>query len=462
MPIERLVISGRKLDELLERGEGHFLDFKSIDVSPAKLTRSLSAFANADSGELYIGIENEVRDAQDRWRGFEREEHANGLIQTFEQFFPLGAHFRYEFIGCEGLPGLIVHCEIAKTPDIRSGSDRKVYLRRGAQSLPQITDEQLLRLKLNKGITSYEDGIVNIRADNITNSFEIIEFIIDNVPDSEPDRYLRKQQLLIDERPTVSAVLLYSDDPQAALPYTGLKIYQYKTAEEGTRDTLVEDPMTVEGSAYKLIQKAVEATIGKINAIPVLGSEGFEKVSYPREAIHEIITNAVLHRDYSINDEIHVRIFNNRIEVQSPGTLPGHVTVANILEERFSRNPRLVRLINKYRNPPNKDVGEGLNMAFEAMRKLKLKDPIIEQREGSVRATLKHESLATAEEVICTYLRNNEEINNSIARAITFIGSENAVKRIFQKMTQSGVIMRIPGRAQSKAGYRKGPNFPQG
>lgn len=191
-----------------------------------------------------------------------------------------------------------------------------------------------------------------------------------------------------------------------------------------------------------------------------MGAEGFEKVSYPREAIHEIITNAVLHRDYSINDEIHVRIFNNRIEVQSPGTLPGHVTVRNILDERFSRNPRLVRLINKYRNPPNKDVGEGLNTAFEAMRKLKLKDPIIEQSEGAVRATLKHERLASAEETICEYLRHHDEINNAAARAITFIGSENTVKRIFQKMTASGVIERIPGRAQAKTGYRKGPTFP--
>jgi ATP-dependent DNA helicase RecG len=137
-------------------------------------------------------------------------------------------------------------------------------------------------------------------------------------------------------------------------------------------------------------------------------------------------------------------------EVQSPGTLPGHVTIANILEERFSRNLRLVRLINKYRNPPNKDVGEGLNTAFEAMRQLKLKGPIIEQREGSVRATLRHERLATAEEIICDFLRRHDEINNSSARAITFIGSENSVKRIFQKMTSSGVIERIPNRAQSK------------
>jgi ATP-dependent DNA helicase RecG len=197
-----------------------------------------------------------------------------------------------------------------------------------------------------------------------------------------------------------------------------------------------------------------------LESMPVVGTEGFERVSYPRESIHEIITNAVLHRDYSLNDEIHVRVFNNRIEVQSPGTLPGHVTVNNILDERFSRNPRLVRLINKYKNPPNKDVGEGLNTAFEAMRKLKLKDPIIEQGDGSLKVTLKHERLAPAEEIISNFLRANDEINNSTARKITYIGSENAVKRIFQKMIESGIIERIPDRSLSKTGYRKGPNFP--
>ena len=119
-----------------------------------------------------------------------------------------------------------------------------------------------------------------------------------------------------------------------------------------------------------------------------------------------------------------------------------------------------MRLLNKYKNPPNKDVGEGLRTAFEAMRKLKLRDPIIEQIQGSLRTTLKHEKLASPEETICSYLRSNDEVNNSRAREITFIGSENAVKRVFQKMMDGGLLERIPGRSLAKTGYRKGPRFP--
>ncbi len=459
MAIEITTISDSQFADLLERGEGHFLDFKAKEVSPAKLTKALSAFANADGGELFIGVLNSGSPPK-RWSGFASAEAANSHIQTFEQFFPLGTHFKYQFLRSERYSGLLLHCEILKTPDIRPASDGIFYLRRGAQSLPQTAEEQISRLRFNKGITSYEDHIVKVDVEEVTNSKSILEFMLANIPTAEPLPWLKKQQLIVEEdRPTVAAVLLYSDEPQAALPKAGIKIYRYQTSGSGTRDTLVGNPLSIEGNLYALVAKAVQTTIDLVEKLSVVGTAGLEKISYPRESIHEVITNAVLHRDYSLNDDIHIRIYDNRIEVQSPGVLPAHVTVENILEERFARNQRTVRLINKYEDPPNKDVGEGLNTAFEAMRKLKFRDPIIEQLEGSVRVTLRHEKLASPEESICDYLKSNSEINNSKAREITFIGSENSVKRIFNKMLKSKIIERIPDRPQAKTGYRKGSNF---
>lgn len=113
-----------------------------------------------------------------------------------------------------------------------------------------------------------------------------------------------------------------------------------------------------------------------------------EKIQYPQEAPHEILTNAVLHRNYNVASDVQVRIFDNRVEIESPGKLPGHVTTNNIISTQFARNPRLVRLVNKFDNPPNKDVGEGLNTAFEAMNKLRLKKPVIEETDNSVVVTL--------------------------------------------------------------------------
>jgi ATP-dependent DNA helicase RecG len=173
------------------------------------------------------------------------------------------------------------------------------------------------------------------------------------------------------------------------------------------------------------------------------------------EAIHEIITNAVLHRDYSIADDIHIKIFDNRVEILSPGTLPGHITPENILNERFARNGVIVRLINKFPNPPNKDVGEGLNTAFEAMRKMKLKEPVILQEGGYVKVVLRHESLASPEEMILEYLETHDQIVNKQAREISFIGSENKMKTILQRMVKQGLIMLVPGTTRYNAAYRR-------
>jgi ATP-dependent DNA helicase RecG len=390
--------------KIVSRTEGQFCDFKSKDIQPAKITKALSAFANADGGELFVGIE-EVGSVF-KWDGFQKEEDANGLIQAVEQFFPLGTHFRASFLRCISELGLVLAIEVDKTPDVRPASDGTPYLRRGAQSIPQKTNDQLNRLKLNKGIISFEDHIVNSNSEFISDSDASREFTAEIIPSAKPEDWLKKQKLIIDGKPTVAGVVLFADEPQIELPKAAIKIYRYTTNDPvGSRETLAFDPISMEGNAYSMIYASVAKVREIIERIPVAESSGLSKLEYPTEAVHEIITNAAIHRDYSINDDIHVRIFDNRIEVQSPGVLAGHVTTINILDERFARNPKIVRLLNKFKNPPNKDVGEGLNTAFEAMRKLKLKDPIVEQKDNGVLVSLRHEKLAAPQQLITEYLK---------------------------------------------------------
>ena len=75
-------------------------------------------------------------------------------------------------------------------------------------------------------------------------------------------------------------------------------------------------------------------------------------------------------------------------------------------------------MINKFPNPPNKDVGEGLNTAFDAMRKLRLRDPVISEGPTSVTVTIPHQRLASPEDLVMEYLRQNPEIANRQAREL--------------------------------------------
>ncbi len=451
--IETIEISDDEVRKILSLQENHFSDLKSIDISPAKLTKTISSFSNAEGGELYIGIEDNPRD----WRGFNEVESANSHIQTFEEFFPLGDGYQFVFLSNVNKPGIILKIEIQKSRSIKQASNGKVYLRRGAQNLPVTGDEAIRRLRINKGITSFETETVNVEKEVIENSHKIIEFMLEVVPTSEPEPWLIKQRLIINGHPTVAGVLLFAEEPQAILPkHCGIKLYQYTTKEEeGSREELVADPLTIEGCLYDLIQKTVEETKALIEATKIMTPEGLKAASYPHEALHEIVTNAVIHRDYSITDDIHIRIFDNRVEIQSPGTLPAHITPENILNERFARNGVIVRLINKFPNPPNKDVGEGLNTAFKSMRDMRLRDPIIEQNGGNVLVTLKHESLGSPQELIMKYLESHDRITNREAREICNIGSENAMKHILRRMVDADMLEIIRGKTVFQTSYKK-------
>jgi len=448
-------ITGNQADQFLKREEGHFLDFKSVQIAPSKLTKALSAFANADGGELVVGV-SEPSKGTFLWQGFERVEDANGHVQHLEETFPYGGDFQYEFIAAEGHSGLVLRISVLKTRDLRPAADGILYVRRGAQSLP-VTDEERIRLlKRSKGLISHEDETLGVPIDEITNSEAILRFMLDVVPEAEPETWLKKQRMIVDDRPTVSGVLLFADEPQVSLPKADVKVYRYKTSEaEGSRDALAFDPITIEGCLYEQVHEAVSETVRVTEEIKKMTDRGLKSIQYPHEALHEVITNALLHRDYSHNDDVHVRIFDNRIEVESPGRLPAHITPKNILSERFARNPTLVRIINKFPNPPNKDVGEGLNTAFAAMDKLRLRRPEIIERENSVLVEIRHESLASPEQQIVEYLRSNRTINNSKAREI--IGgvlTDHQVRRAFRSLVTTGEIEQVPGTERATTKYR--------
>lgn len=454
VPIETITVDDDQTSKMLSLREGHFSDMKAKEVSPGKLTKVLSAFANADGGELYVGVDED--DGVFSWGGFTDEEAANGHLQVFDQLFPLGDGFRYEFIANDSQPGLVLHVLVLRSASIRNASDGKVYVRRGAASQPLVTDAQIRQLERDKGITTFEAETVNTAADTITNSEITIGFMLTAFPTAEPERWMRMQRLLVADKPTVAGVILYSDLPQADLPKrSSVKLYRYKTSDaEGRRETLDGQPLTIEGPLYDQIATAVRKTKEFVESIRKLDETGLVTVSYPHETLHEIITNALIHRDDGIPDDVHIRVFDNRVEVESPGRLPGHVSPDNILDERFARNGNIVRIINKFPDAPNKDVGEGLNTAFNEMKKLQLKDPIIIELEHSVLVNIRHEKLASPEEMILAYLDDHGEISNRIVRGLSGIGSENQVKRIFQRLMKSGQIERVPGKSGSSSAYR--------
>jgi ATP-dependent DNA helicase RecG len=182
MPINIRDLTSAEAKIIKTLSEGHFADAKALEVTPAKLSRSVSSFANADGGELFVGLREDKVSGTFDWKGFANEEAANGHIQLFEKLFPLGAGFDYELLRAARSAGLVLHIEIAKSPVIVRSSDGIPYLRRGAQNLPVSSEIALKQLERDKGLSSYENEVVATNVETVTQSNVTQEFIKQVVP----------------------------------------------------------------------------------------------------------------------------------------------------------------------------------------------------------------------------------------------------------------------------------------
>ncbi len=440
-------ITTEQRDWIVKYEEGQLGDVMAIEIEPSKISQKVSAFANADGGELWIGIDENRTTKVRKWRGFKIIEDANAHIQILDKVLHLRSGYSYEFLSHQKSHGLVLHIEIGKMREIIKATNNIPYIRRGAHDQPVTDYTMLLQLERDKGIVSFETTNADADPKIIIDSIITRTFMRNVIPSAKADEWLKKQQAIVDEKPTVAGVILFADEPQTILPKrSGIKIARYTTSnwEEGTRETLSGEPISIEGCSYNLIQSAVRKTQEIIQGVHKWTERGAEMVSYPPETLHEIITNAVLHRDYSIPDDISVRIFDDRVEVESPGTLPGHITERNILKERFARNPKIQYLINKFPNPPNKDIGEGLRTAFDAMKRMRLRPPEIRQKEQSVIVYIRHTRLESPEDTVMTYLKEHPQITNTIGRKLTGTRSENTMKEVFVRLAKRNLIERVP------------------
>lgn len=460
---DKKIINQEEMTALLLVQESWLIDKKGKEIKPAKLSKTISSFANTNGGDVYLGIAHIEDKNIYYWDGFGNEEDMNQHIEVITSMFDSYEDYSLEIYQSMRDNTFVLHIIVHKTQKIIYASDRKAYVRHGVQNLPCDTDEKIMRLHLDKGLSSFEDEYTQSNLDDLKNSTVLLSFLSKVAPATSPYDWLRRQNVMnVNAHISVAGVLLYDECPQATLPkQSAIKILRYHTEEiEGTRETLDEGfPITIEGDIYTLIHEAVSRTKEIIEESGVVGKDDTKIKEYPEITLHEIITNAVLHRDYSIKKDIQIRIFTNRIEIESPGKLPGHITLENILQEQCARNPRIVRLITKFPSPPNKDVGEGLNSAFRAMEQMQLKEPQITETENSVIVIIKHERLADADSVIWEYLQTHDKINNETARILTGITDANKMKRVFYRLRDQGKIKIVDGTKSSATYWEKRQGF---
>lgn len=236
---EIVEIDKNELDSLINKVEDHFNDFKSKDISPAKLQETFVAFANADGGNIYIGIED-ANSQRERIRGFNEPEEANAIISTLlENTSPVVENVEVEYFDSK-VSGLILHIDIPKSPKVHYTASGDCFIRANAQKI-KIKGERITQLAYSKGAEPYEKRAVDIvEVQDVLDSEHFHDYIRRVNIIQQPDVFLRKNRLLTkkeDElRPNVGCVLLFDEEPQGSLDTRcAVKVYRLRTTDADYR-----------------------------------------------------------------------------------------------------------------------------------------------------------------------------------------------------------------------------------
>ncbi len=184
--------------------------------------------------------------------------------------------------------------------------------------------------------------------------------------------------------PTYAALLLFGRFPQQWLP--NATILSARFSGESFADQFIKQDLA--GTLPEQLRQA-EAFVRENlrSVIRMVGMAHQETLEYPFEAVRELLVNAVAHRDYNIQgDNIHLNIFSDRLEVSSPGGLPGPVNLKNLLEARFSRNAVLVQVLSDMGYVER--LGYGLDRVVAVLKQSNMRAPRFEEVSGCFKVSL--------------------------------------------------------------------------
>lgn len=230
----------------------------------------------------------------------------------------------------------------------------KAYIRRGDQK-HEISDFEKHELRIDRGEIDFEDEYCSIEYPNSFRMQEISNFC-DDVRETIANASARSDEEILQMRrlgtiangrfrPNNACALLFANDPLTKFPGCKLRFLRFDGDSEGsgTRFNATKD-IWIEGTVPMVIDESRNVIKSQIREYTRLGPDGkfFTGPEYPEDAWYEAVVNACCHRSYNMrNMTIFVKMFDSRLEIESPGAFPPGITPENIYNHSVPRNRRL-------------------------------------------------------------------------------------------------------------------------
>ena len=439
---------------ILKAGPGQLVEYLP-DLEVERLALTLVAFANGDGGTIVLGV-----DAAGQPLGHVYPEDVEAALRRAEVQCRPPIHTGWEQIDLAGAS--VIAVTVARTGELHSLADGRVVIRMGAANRP-LGGEAIRQLAASKSSGDLEAEVVAGAQRADLDDDIIAEYIAHRTERQRRPITATPEELLralgaIDDRgePTVAGVLLFGKHPQQFMPQAGLVFVKFIGTEPrgegglpgyGRREEIGGPLARVIETAWNIVRE--EMRVGAV----VKGLEREELMEYPLFAVREALVNAVCHRDYRLKGRrIELRMFADRMEVISPGGLPGFITVDNLVEEHFSRNPRLVAGLFQWGYI--EELGLGIDRMIEEMAQAGHAPPRFKAQPHLFTVTLtnkqEHRAAPVWEKTMnerqaraLTYLRERGQITNREYQQLCQSVSPETLRLDLVDLVDRGVVMRI-------------------
>lgn len=374
--------------------ENQYFDRKSARIKPEDLAKHFVGFSNANGGVLVVGVEDDGEITGFDYKG---AKDINEFIQVPYSNCLGSVKFEYDISILiekdKEYKVLIFYIEPSENKVIKT-TNGKVYLRVGDKTL-ELKHEQVSQLEYDKGERSFEDQIVmestmeDIDQNLLTQYCDILQTELSGQEVLEARGLYKKGHL------TNAGILLFAKYPTKFLPNARLRLLKYDgiKMETGSKLNIIKE-INFEVPIPRMIQEIRQAINLQLREFQFLDNNGVFKLipEYPEFAWFEGIVNSLTHRNYALRgDYIRVSLYDDRLEIFSPGKLPNIVTVENMLNTRYSRNPRIARVLSEFGWV--KELNEGVKRIYDEMQQCFLNKPIYtEPNNNSVLLTLENSS----------------------------------------------------------------------
>jgi len=467
-------INTRLTEEVLRfEPEGKFIEHKGRDTKATHIANELIGILNAGGGVLVYGItdDGENEDLQRSGLSAEIPHDLDPYRKLVHDFIKPPANIELEEVYFStGELVFLYHVEADYERVFQRADNEAVYLRVAESNKGPLKRDQVAKLEYNRGTRKFEE---ELRED----------FDVEDLEPALCEAYRKtmnfegsfaelayKRNLCAKREGNLvfknAAILLFTHDPERYIPNASVRYVRHEGTERksGSEFNVIKDHR-FEGAIPDLIRELetfMEASLRDYYYLDISTGKFLRVPEFPKAAWLEGVVNALCHRSYNIQgNPIMIRHFDNRLEIANSGPLPAQVTVENIKDERFSRNPRVARTLSELGYV--RELNEGVPRIYRAMNELMLATPEYTDNGTTVTLILRNkvtEHKATIIADVIDAIESGWKKSNETQRLIiqhlfmvqeatvsslakeTGVG-ERAIRNNLKKLTELDIIERV-------------------